>query len=81
MTPCEFVTLFEAEQDNPESRAKYDAIHQKMADFVLAVVKYFAVHIKQRINATMIYFIIGANGSGKTACGCRVYRERVVYVD
>jgi hypothetical protein len=46
MTPCKFVTLFEAEQDHPESKEKYDAVHPKMADFILAAVKYFAAHIK-----------------------------------
>ena len=38
MTADEFVTLFIAEQDQPASKAKYNAVHPKMAGFVLAAV-------------------------------------------
>lgn len=42
MTPDEFVKLIIAEQDHPKAKAKYDAVHPKMAAFVLAAVKYYA---------------------------------------
>ena len=46
MTPDEFVQLLIAEQDHPKSKAKYDAIHPKMAAFVLAAAKYYARRFK-----------------------------------
>ena len=45
MSKDEFAQMFKAEQDLPEFKAKYDAVHPKMADFVLEAAQYFVTNI------------------------------------